>query len=126
MLEELLGAQIIPNSTTGAFQTTYGGSIYDPFVFKLNSAGNGFIYSTFMGNGNQDLCASIAVDAIGQVWVVGQSTGNYLTTPGAYQSIYGGGPWDVFIAKLNATGSVLLFRQLYMEGRVMIIPIQYN
>jgi gliding motility-associated-like protein len=100
-------------TTAGAYQTVYGGSLYDPFVFKLNSNGNGFVYSTFLGNGFQDLCASITVDAIGQVWVVGQSTGNYLTTPGAYQSVYGGGPWDVFVAKLNATGSSLLYATLY-------------
>lgn len=100
-------------TTAAAYQSVYGGSLYDPFVFKLNSNGNGFVYSTFLGNGFQDLCASITVDAIGQVWVVGQTTGNYLTTPGAYQSIYGGGPWDVFVSKLNATGSALLFATLY-------------
>jgi len=100
-------------TTGGAYQTIYGGGLYDPFVVKLNSTGTGFVYSTFLGNGNQDLCASITVDAIGQVWVVGQTTGSYLTTAGAYQSLYGGGPWDVFIAKLNVTGTSLLVATLY-------------
>ena len=35
--------------TAGAFQTTFGGGTYDAFVTKLNSTGNGLVYSTYLG-----------------------------------------------------------------------------
>ena len=37
-----------------AFQPTYGGSSRDGFVTKLNAAGTGVLYSTYLGGSSDD------------------------------------------------------------------------
>ena len=96
-------------TTAGAFHTSYAGGIYDPFLCKLSAAGNSFIYSTLMGNAQDDYGAGLEIDNFGNAYVVGQSSGTYPTTAGAFQSVYGGGTWDVFVTKFNTTGSAVIF-----------------
>src|SRR6267142_719006 len=66
-------------------------------------------YSTFLGGTGTDLGLGIAVDAAGNAYVTG-GTGStdFRTTPGAFDPIYNGGG-DVFVAKLNADGSALVY-----------------
>jgi hypothetical protein len=102
--------------TPGAFQTTYGGGAYDVFVTKLNSAGNQLIYSTYLGGYGSDIGYAIAIEGSGDVYISGGTTSiNYPTTPGAFQTAYGGGDTDVFISKLNSTGTALLY-STYIGG----------
>lgn len=96
-------------TTAGAFHTAYSGGIYDPFLFKLTASGNAFIYSTLMGNAQDDYGAGLEIDDLGNAYVVGQSSGIYPTTAGAYQTAYAGGTWDVFVTKFNTTGSAVIF-----------------
>jgi hypothetical protein len=37
------------------------------------------------------------------------------TTPGAYQTVYGGGPYDAFVTKLNPAGTALVY-STYLGG----------
>lgn len=94
--------------TTGAYQTSYGGGVYDGFVFKLNSLGTAFNYSTLIGNSQNDLGAGITVDVNGNAWLVGQTNGTFINIGGGYQTTYGGGPWDVILAQVNTTGTALI------------------
>jgi len=87
--------------TSGVYQNIYGGNLFDGFVLKLNSTGNTLFKSTFVGNGVQDLIASICFDNSGGIVFVGQTTGNFISTGTGYQNGYGGGPWDVFVGKIN-------------------------
>src|SRR5262249_52103590 len=98
-------------TTPGAFQTTFHGN-RSPFVTKLNAAGSGLAYSTFLGgnpNGgcNGDTANGIAVDSSGSAYVTGFTgwTG-YPTTPGAFQTTLIGG--NAFVTKLTAAGSGLV------------------
>ena len=101
----------------GAFQSTMEG-YYDVFVTKLNAAGTALIYSTYIGGSNADKANSIAIDASGCAYVTGQTwSSNFDITPGAFQSSYGGGDNDVFVTKLNATGSELIY-STYIGGSV--------
>lgn len=86
---------------SGAYQVLYGGGAYDGFVARLDNAGSVLINSTFMGNNQQDLIASICFDTNYDVIFVGQSTGSFIQAGNGYQSFYGGGPWDVFVGKIN-------------------------
>jgi len=61
------------------------------------------------------LGAGIAVDALGNAYVTGETGSGFPTTPGAFQTTYGGGPSDAFITKLNATGSDLIY-STYLGG----------
>jgi hypothetical protein len=97
--------------TTGkAFQGSFGGGDGDAFVAKLNRSGSGLVWSTYLGGDNVDVGIGLDVDRHGNVVVTGEtaSTG-FLTTPGAFQPTFAGGPTDAFVTKLNAKGSGLLF-----------------
>jgi hypothetical protein len=88
-------------TTSGADQTTYGGRV-DTFVSKLNAAGSGLAYSTYLGGSDVDIGAGIAVDSSGNVYVTGytQSIG-FPTTTGAFQTTFGGGSVDAFVSKFT-------------------------
>jgi hypothetical protein len=94
-------------TTAGAFDRTRAGS--DAFVAKLNAAGSRLVYSTFLGGGAGEGAVAIAVDGANRAWVTGgTSSANFPTTTGGFDRSLNG-PSDVFVAKLNGTGSRLVF-----------------
>ena len=98
-------------TTPGAFQVVGTGS--NAFVTKINPAGSGLVYSTYLGDG---LGLAIAVDSSGNAYVTGVTGApNFPTTPGAYQLAWSGGGQKVFLTKLNATGTALLY-STYLGG----------
>jgi hypothetical protein len=101
--------------TAGAFQTTLAGA-YNAFVSKLNRGGSALVYSTFLGGNVQDYGEGIAVDSSGNAYVTGYTeSSNFPTTAGALQTTYGGGFADVFVTKLNSSGSTLDY-STYLGG----------
>jgi hypothetical protein len=100
---------------TGAFQTTHGGGFYDVFVTKLNPMGSGLVYSTYLGGSGNDYAYGIAVDGSGNAYVTGWTgSTDYDVTTGAFQTT-NGGAWDVFVTKLNPSGSGLVY-STYIGG----------
>ncbi|HEY3128664.1 MAG TPA: HYR domain-containing protein [Acidobacteriota bacterium] len=98
----------------GAAQTVFGG-VRDAFVVKLNPTASAIVYSTYLGGSNFDRGLGIAVDAVGSVYVTGETTStNFPTTPGAHQTVSGGGD-DAFVAKLKSDGSGLAY-STYLGG----------
>ena len=83
----------------------------DAFVAKINPNYDGsssLFYSTYLGAEGDDYGNAIDVDTSGNAYVIG-STDSLLwqIPPGAFQTSYGGGSDDAFIAKIgNLTGSV--------------------
>src|SRR3989442_681315 len=105
-------------TSPGAYQTTFGGglSVGDAFVAKLDPTGSALIYSTYLGGSGDDRGWGIALDSSGNAYVVGAtSSTDFPTTPGAFQTIFGGGPSDAFVAKLNPIGSALVY-STYLGG----------
>jgi hypothetical protein len=103
-------------TTAGAVQTTFGGGFNDDaFVAELNPTGTALIYSTYLGGSGSDVGNGIAVDSSGNAYVAGQTSGGFPTTAGAFQTTFGGGSYDVFVAKLNSAGSALLYSS-YLGG----------
>ena len=95
--------------TPGVINETANGD-KDVFVTKLNSTGSGLIYSTYFGGAANDSGISIVVDDLGNVYVAGVTNStDFPVTPGANQTTYGGGLWDAFVFKLNASGTGLNF-----------------
>ena len=98
-------------ATAGAYMTT-SASIVDAYAMKLDPTGTTLIWATYLGGGGVDRGWGIRVDASNQVYVAGGAEGTapaFPTTVGAFQTIHAGGTSDVFLSKLNATGSALLF-----------------
>ena len=121
-------AYVVGNTTSLDFPTTPGAlqpRLPDSgaaFVSKLNAAGSGLVYSTYLGGSSGDSSASgIAVDAAGSAYVAGQTqASDFPTTPGAAQRTFrgsscpafSGGCFDGFVTKLNPTGTGLVYSTL--------------
>jgi hypothetical protein len=93
----------------------------DAFIMKLNASGDAIIYATVVGGSDEDRATSIAVDAMGQVYVTGVTISDNFPTVNALQPALGGATRkkilaDAFVAKLNAAGDAL-FYATYLGGR---------
>jgi hypothetical protein len=112
-------------TTPGAFDPTFNGGV-DAFVLKLNAAGSAPLYSTYLGGAGFEhdrdnilivRAAAIAVDGSGNAYVTGQTTSADFPTANALDPTHGGGSCpganlvcsDVYLTKLNATGSTLVY-----------------
>jgi hypothetical protein len=76
-------------------------------------------YSTYLGGSGSDGGSGVVVDASGDAFVTGTTDSlNFPTTAGAFQTTYGGSGLyggDAFVAKLNISGSALLY-STYLGG----------
>ena len=96
--------------------TAYPTPCYDAFVAKLTASGSNLVYSTYLGGTGDDFSSSIAVDSNGNAYVGGlTSASNFPVTYGVLQASYGGGQFDGFVAKINPTGSSLVY-STYLGG----------
>jgi hypothetical protein len=112
-------------TTPGAFDRSFGGGV-DAFALKLNATGSALAYSTYLGGSGFEhdrdniliiRAAAIAVDGSGNAYLTGQTTSADFPTANAIQPTHGGGSCgggnlvcsDVYVTKLNATGSALIY-----------------
>ena len=118
-------------TTAGAFQRVYGKpggefantpGLGDCFVTRLNSAGNGISFSTYLGGTVLDACSSIALDQTGNVYVTGATnSANFPSTEGSFQRVFRGGRGtypilkssDGFVAQFNSSGTQLLYATFF-------------
>ena len=98
--------------TVSAIQPTLRG-FEDAFIAKINPSGTGLVYSTYLGGDSEDFALSVGLDANRNAYVVGVTMSTNFPTQNPYQATYGGGQWDVFIARLNAEGSALVYSTYY-------------
>ncbi len=96
-----------------ALQPTNGG-ICDAFVTELNPAGNGLIFSTYLGGKGFDAANGITLDGNGDAIITGYTLSTNFPTVYAAQPVYGGNG-DAFVAKLTADGSALVY-STYLGG----------
>jgi beta-propeller repeat-containing protein len=95
-------------TTANAFDRTINGA-FDTFVTKLNATGSALVYSTYLGGSAVEFPSRVAVDAAGNLFIAGStSSTDFPTTAGAFDTSQNGA-FDVFLTKLNAAGSGLVF-----------------
>lgn len=91
---------------TGAYQGTNRGGGGDGFVVKLNAAGSGLVYSTYLGGTSEDRAFGIAVDGAGVAYVTGETQSGNFPVAAAYQAVKGDAR-DAFLTRLSASGGLL-------------------
>jgi hypothetical protein len=85
-----------------AFQGTYGGGNSDGFLLKLSADGSALLFSTYFGGSSDDSIEAMALDASGNVVVVGGSDSANFPVLGTQMS---SGPGE-FIAKFTSSGAL--------------------
>ena len=107
--------------TTSAFRNSNSGGS-DAFVTKLNPAGNGILYSTYLGGSNDDFGEDIAVNAGGNAYVTGSTnSNNFLGSLSAFldvvQNGFAGGASDAFVTMFAPNGSTIVY-STYLGGGI--------
>jgi hypothetical protein len=101
--------------TANPLQPTYGGGYYNAFVARLRADGSALVFSTYLGGSGVDRGLGIAVDpTTGDVLVTGDTGSTDFPTANPLQPNFGGGD-DVFVARLRADGSALVY-STYLGG----------
>lgn len=111
-------------ATSGAYQTAYAGA-WDVAILKYDSLGQQPKYATYLGGSQSEVPQSLIVDAENNLLIMGVTGSSNYPTSNSFQSSFnggtnaepfGGGPnnvlfpfgSDIFITKLNSSGSNLM------------------
>ena len=104
-------------ATPCSFQPNYGGGSYDCFLAKFDTLGTRIWGTYYGGSGNEwdpnagywptiftntlnEVFIGSGVDAVSSAAIIG--------TPGSYQTNYGGGPGDSFLAKFDGCIGIVM------------------
>ncbi|MCZ2150582.1 MAG: SBBP repeat-containing protein [Bryobacterales bacterium] len=100
-------------ATAGVVQPAYSGPVYpapfgfgpqtDAFAAKLNAAGSGMVWATYLGGRSPDEARALAVDGKGNVWVSG------VTSSPEFPNANGWSDGEEFLAGLEPDGRALLY-----------------
>ncbi|ELR73206.1 PKD repeat protein [Fulvivirga imtechensis AK7] len=108
-------------ATPGAFQTSWGG-LWDVAILKYDSSGSELEYATYLGGSGSETPHSMIINSKNELIIFGTtSSADFPITTDAYSDTFSGGtsvtpiggvPFedgtDIFIAKLNQSGTKLL------------------
>jgi gliding motility-associated-like protein len=110
-------------TTTGAYQTTFGGSVVDMGITKFSANGSSLVYSTLIGGSGNEIPHSLVVNDQDELIILGTSNSlNYPVSGNAFQQVMNGGTatgyaaygfnysagCDIVITKVNAAGSAIV------------------
>jgi gliding motility-associated-like protein len=113
------GAQGPYPVTTGAFQTTYGGSgpgrapvnlPCDVSISKYDSAGNNLLWASYIGGSDDEFAHSLVVDANDDLYVLGTTySDDFPTTSNAFDESFNdtANLTDIYVARISEDGKTL-------------------
>ncbi|MBL7717786.1 MAG: T9SS type A sorting domain-containing protein [Flavipsychrobacter sp.] len=91
--------------TSGTYQTTFGGGPCDGFIAKFNNIGQR-LWATYYGGIDNDYITGVKLDDNKNLVMAGfTQSGNFSTTTGAYQTLFGGGQNDGFVLRFDTMGN---------------------
>ncbi|MCA6435072.1 MAG: T9SS type A sorting domain-containing protein [Bacteroidetes bacterium] len=94
-------------ASAASHQPTFGGGSKDAYLVKFNSSGVRQ-WATYYGGFNEETGSGCNVDAAGSIYISGSTDtggGILVCSPGAHQTIFGGGFADAYLAKFNSAGT---------------------
>ncbi|WP_400194306.1 gliding motility-associated C-terminal domain-containing protein [Hymenobacter sp. B81] len=98
--------------TSGALQNAHSG-LLDGFLVRISASGGTLERSTFVGTPQADQAYFVQLDGSGAPYLLGQTLGDYPTTPGRYINTNS----RQFIHKLNADLTTTDFATVFGSGR---------
>jgi len=103
-----------PATNGPGYDTSYNEN-KDAFVVKLDSNGTGLEFASFIGGSGIENGGGITLDSDGGIYIGGSTTSSdFPVTAGAY-SLSNSGQYDSWIAKLDSTGTKLVYAT-YLGG----------
>ena len=88
-----------------AYNTTYGGNgKADCFIAKFDSS-RSLVFSTYLGGSSADYLMGMALDELGNIYVMGRTASTDFPTKNAFNDTFGGG-YDVFLSKFSPNGAL--------------------
>jgi len=108
------GTGSIDFPTKNPIQENKAGGDDDAFITKINASGTALVYSTYLGGSDADGAVGIAVDSEGAAYVAVQTESTNLPVKNPIQET-NAGDIDIFIAKVNSSGSALIY-STYLGG----------
>ena len=102
-------------NTLAPLQTINRGGKDDAFITKISASGSELVYSTYLGGSGEDSGRGIAVNLQGEAYVAGITNSQDFNVRNALQPAIAGPGEDAFIAKINASGTNLIF-STYLGG----------
>lgn len=105
-LEPTGNAVIAGRTISGNFPITPGTMSGSPslgFVTKLNASGQSIVASTYFGGTDDGFLYDVAIGPLGRIYVVGWTRSfDFPVTPGAYDTVFGGTPYDGIVSILHS------------------------
>ena len=95
--------------TLNPLQETTGTIFSDIYITKINASGTAILYSTYLGGDNRDSADDMLLDSEGAIYLTGDTKSVDFPVQNPLQKTFGGGLSDGFIAKINASGTALIF-----------------
>ncbi|MDX2286195.1 MAG: PKD domain-containing protein [Bacteroidia bacterium] len=93
--------------------SSYRGGTTDGFVAKLNASGTAVLNSTFIGTNDYDQTFFVELDTSLNVYLVGQTEGNFQVFPPPGQNVYQNSGGKQFIIKLNNDLNAIVFSTVF-------------
>ncbi|MBN1389314.1 MAG: fibronectin type III domain-containing protein [Candidatus Thermoplasmatota archaeon] len=104
--------------TAGSYDVTYNGGVSDTFAAKLSPGGNTLEYCTYIGGDGEESSNGIDIDYKGCIYLFGEvSSRDFPTTEHAFNRDHNGGEMDLFVTKLDPSGSSLIFSTFLGGGK---------
>lgn len=96
---------------TGTTSYATGGS--SVFFSKLNPAGTSAVFSTVYGGSYDDEAHGIAVDAAGNIYLVGDTDSPDYPADTTYLTYYPGYSLDAYVTKIDPTGTTIVYSHFF-------------
>jgi uncharacterized protein (TIGR03437 family) len=100
--------------TQNPLQGAFGGGDSDAFITKLNAAGNGLVYSSYLGGSGADSGIGLAVDTGNSPIISGETTSANFPTSSAAQAT-NQGQTEAFVTKYRNDGAAYTY-STYLGG----------
>lgn len=104
-------------ASEGAYMSQYIG-YEDGFIASFSNTGQ-LNWSTYFGGSQYDHINTLALDEEGRIWFAGTTASPDLPVTNAFQSSYGGGETEAFVARFSASGELEFcsyFGGIYEDG----------